>query len=94
MLANILIILSISLLALAIIVFFGEVFHSSTLVEAGAVLLSGKLTGILFNGLIKSEKFKGWDRIKKSEKIKESIDKYIKQCEEEKKLEIESKLWD
>lgn len=68
LLANILIILSISLLALAIIVFFGEMFHSSTLVEAGAVLLSGKLTGILFNGLIKSEKFKGWDKIKKSKK--------------------------
>lgn len=90
MLANMLIISSISMLALAIIVFFGEVFNSSTLVEAGAVLLSGKLTGILFNGLIKSEKFKGWDKIKKSEKIKGSIDKYIKQCEnEEEKLEIE-----
>ena len=90
MLANMLIILSISLLALAIIVFFGEVFNSSTLVEAGAVMLSGKLTGILLNGMIKGEKFTGWDKIEKSKKVQEYIDKYIKQCESEKvTLDIE-----
>jgi len=81
MLANMLIISSVSMLALAIIIFFGEVFNSSTLVEAGAVLLSGKLTGILFNGLITSAKFKGWEKMEKSEKIKLSVDNYIKQFE-------------
>ena len=104
MLANMLIIFSISLLAVAIIVFFSEVFNSSTLVEAGALILSGKLTGILFNGMTKGEKFKGWDKIEKSEKVQEYIDKYIeksevfnkvkpkpKQCENEKvTLDIEA----
>ena len=77
MLTNMLIISSISLLALAIIVFFGEVFNSSTLVQAGAVLLSGKLTGTLFNGLIKSEKFTGLDKIEKSKEIKELVEEWI-----------------
>ena len=95
MLANMLIIFSISLLALAIIVFFGEVLNSSTLVEAGAVLLSGKLTGIILNGLIRSEKFTGWDKIEKSKKIKESIDEYItlRECEEV-TLDIEDPAWE
>ena len=82
MLANMLIIFSISLLALAIIVFFGEVFNSSTLIKAGAVMLSGKLTGILLNGIIKGEKFTGWDKIEKSKKVQECIDKYVKQPRE------------
>lgn len=89
MLGNMLIISSISLLALAIIVFFGEVLNSSTLVQAGAVLLSGKLTGTVFNGLIKSEKFTGWDKIEKSEKIKEFVDERINQLvKEEKRQEL------
>ena len=79
MVANLLIISSISLLALAIIVFFGEVFNSSALVQSGAVLLTGKFTGILFNGLVGSEKFTGWDKINKSEKIKESVGEWISQ---------------
>ena len=79
MLANMVIIFSISLLAVAIIVFFSEVFNSSRLVEAGALVLSGKLTGILFNGMIKGEKFKGLDKIDKSEKVQECVDKYIEQ---------------
>lgn len=83
MLGNMLIISSISLLALAIIVFFGEVLNSSTLVQAGAVLLSGKLTGTVFSGLIKSEKFTGWDKIEKSEKIKEFVDERINQLVKE-----------
>lgn len=93
MLANMLIISSISLLALAIIVFFGGVLNSSTLVEAGAVLLSGKLTRTLFNGLIKSEKFTGWEKIEKSQKIKESVDTWINQpVNEEKTLANEGSV--
>ena len=89
MLANMLIIFSVSLLALAIIVFFREVFNSSTLVEAGAVMLSGKLAGILFNGMIKGEKFTGWDKIEKSEKVQECIDEYIQQCESENRVTLD-----
>ena len=89
MLANMLIIFSISLLALAIIVFFGEVFNSSTLVEAGAVILSGKLTGMLLNGMNKGEKFTGWDKIEKSEKVQECIVAYIRQCERENRATLD-----
>ena len=90
MLTSLLIISSISLLALAIIVFFGEVFNSSTLVQAGAVLLSGKLTGILFNGLIKREKFSGLGKIKKSKEIKELVEEWInRRVNEETTLDIE-----
>ena len=69
------------MLALAMIIFFGEVFNFSSKVEVGAVLVSGRLTAILFNEVIKSAKFKGWDKIKKSEKIKLSVDNYMKQFE-------------
>ena len=83
MLANMLLIFSVSLLAVAVIVFFSQVFNSSTLTLAGALLLSAKLAEILFNGMFKGEKFTGWDKIEKSEKVEECIDKYIKQCESE-----------
>ena len=71
------------MLAVAVIVFFSQVFNSSTLTLAGALLLSAKLAEILFNGMFKGEKFTGWDKIEKSEKVEECIDKYIKQCESE-----------
>ncbi|KAJ7379021.1 hypothetical protein OS493_018815 [Desmophyllum pertusum] len=62
-----------------IIVFFGEEYHSSPLVSGGAVLLSGKLTGMLFRGLLnKPEQFHGWDKIEKSKTIKQEVEDWIK----------------
>lgn len=69
MFVNILIIFSVLLLVLVIIVFFREVFNFLILVEVGVVMLSGKFVGILFNGMIKGEKFIGWDKIEKLEKV-------------------------
>ena len=77
------------MLAVAVIVFFSQVFNSSTLTLAGALLLSGKLAGILFNGMIKGEKFTGWDKIEKSEKVQECIDEYIQQCESENRVTLD-----
>ena len=67
---------SISIVALATIVFFGEEYDASPLVSAGAVLLSGKIPDIILKGLTKRETFKGWEKIHKEDAIRNGVDSW------------------